>query len=520
MFTQLCLFVAVAAVAHFFTNWLAILMLFHPREKRWWWPWIGAIPKERARMARAIGTIVERDLIVPETFARRIREGSLGAELTAFMSRELRRLVALESERSLADLVGEPFVERLVAIVRERVAEYLDSPALRERVTGETGAYLESVFASRPADLMSTKLADGIRDLLVAELETVRLGDAVIPFLSRQVDLAIYNLLNSQRRLSDFPWIVEKINDNEEVAVDRTLRFLLERLRSNRVRDALYEMAADRVVTLYRRYMNDKWYRKLFDAVSSTEEELVGKIHAEMRTLEAWLVSDEGRDETKRWILGLFDREAKPLLLDSTLAELAAHFRVGDLEQVRDSILGGVVGMIRQEGVGRYLGETVTARVTQLLGQTVESIVAKAAPRERLLEELRAGLSTRILAILAERRDEILAIFDANARDAARSFRIGHLLERVREEEFVALTGAVFARALDLLGDNMARLVSALRLSEIVSEEVGKFDLERIEKLIYDISGRELRIITWLGAVFGAGIGLAQFVFQYLIIGK
>ncbi len=407
-----------------------------------------------------------------------------------------------------------------MGIARDRVAEYLDSPALRERVTLETGLYLESVFARRPADLMSPALAAGARDIIVAELEAVRLGDGLVPFLRRQVDLAIYNLLNSNRRLADYPWLVEKIEENEEAVVDVALRFLLERLRSNRVRDVIYEMAADRVVTLYRRYMNDKWYRKLFDAVSSTEDELVRKIHAEMERLEAWLVSDEGRAETKRWILGLFDREAKPLLLNATLGELSARLRVGDLERASGALLEGVVGMVRQEGVGRYLEATVAARLDELLGQTVESIVARAAPRERLLAELRDGLSSQVLAILAERRDEVLAIFSDNAREAARSFRLGDLLERVPETEFASAADAVFSRALALLADNMGRLLETLRLSETVSAEIEKFDLERIERLIYDISGRELRTITWLGGVLGALIGLLQYLAQSLLLAR
>ena len=68
-------------------------------------------------------------------------------------------------------------------------------------------------------------------------------------------------------------------------------------------------------------------------------------------------------------------------------------------------------------------------------------------------------------------------------------------------------------RALDMLGDQMDRIVQALHLPKMVEEQVSGFPIERLEEVVLGIAGKEFRMITWLGALLGGIIGLGQSLF-------
>ncbi|MRG86906.1 DUF445 domain-containing protein [Salinibacillus xinjiangensis] len=68
------------------------------------------------------------------------------------------------------------------------------------------------------------------------------------------------------------------------------------------------------------------------------------------------------------------------------------------------------------------------------------------------------------------------------------------------------------------LVDQMGSLMERLNLQELVKEEVEKFDVERLESMVLGISKRELKMITYLGALLGGFIGLIQAMIVLLSI--
>ena len=62
------IFPTVGALVGWFTNWLAILMLFRPREpvRIFWWSLHGVIPSRHAQLAERIADTVENNLLTQE----------------------------------------------------------------------------------------------------------------------------------------------------------------------------------------------------------------------------------------------------------------------------------------------------------------------------------------------------------------------------------------------------------------------------------------------------------------------
>ncbi len=58
-----------------------------------------------------------------------------------------------------------------------------------------------------------------------------------------------------------------------------------------------------------------------------------------------------------------------------------------------------------------------------------------------------------------------------------------------------------------------------LRIARVVEQQVLDYPLSQLEKLIVQIASRELKMITWLGALIGGLVGLVQGTWLYLVIG-
>lgn len=84
-------------------------------------------------------------------------------------------------------------------------------------------------------------------------------------------------------------------------------------------------------------------------------------------------------------------------------------------------------------------------------------------------------------------------------------------------ERIEAMLPRVAAFVLQLAARHADRLFRAIRLEEIVERQVRDFPIERLEEIIVDISGREFRAITWLGALLGGIIGLVQGILLHVL---
>ncbi|GGM25599.1 UPF0754 membrane protein [Paraliobacillus quinghaiensis] len=86
---------------------------------------------------------------------------------------------------------------------------------------------------------------------------------------------------------------------------------------------------------------------------------------------------------------------------------------------------------------------------------------------------------------------------------------INHLIEQI-------VTGAS-TQLMQAANKRIGKLISGLGLEQIVENEVQAFPLERVEQLVLNISRREFKLITYLGALLGGLIGLIQGIIVVLV---
>ena len=73
----------ITAAIGWFTNWVAIQMLFHPREpmRIFFWKWQGLIPRRQEQLAAEAAEIIEREIMQQHMIVHEIRKIELGPYL-------------------------------------------------------------------------------------------------------------------------------------------------------------------------------------------------------------------------------------------------------------------------------------------------------------------------------------------------------------------------------------------------------------------------------------------------------
>lgn len=96
-------------------------------------------------------------------------------------------------------------------------------------------------------------------------------------------------------------------------------------------------------------------------------------------------------------------------------------------------------------------------------------------------------------------------------------FPAGRLV-KLYKEQLLSLIPVLLDGLWSRLDPLMDRLLHTLELETLVAKQVAAFPLTRVEGIILEVSGKEFRAITWLGAVLGGMIGLCQAILYLYIL--
>ena len=129
----------IGAIIGYVTNWIAVKMLFRPRKevrvfgKRL--PFTpGVIPRGQARLAKAVGNVVETQLLTPEYMGEKLLSEESEKEFKSHIAMEPGKLivdkVVQEAQRKLADsmfgmMLGGSFIEKIAGQIQEGIDAYI-----------------------------------------------------------------------------------------------------------------------------------------------------------------------------------------------------------------------------------------------------------------------------------------------------------------------------------------------------------------------------------------------------------
>ena len=501
--------ISVGAISGGITNAVAIWMLFHPYQSRGIGPLRiqGAIPKNKARLAKSIGKTVGEKLLTAEDLSRRLAapevRAGFDAALTGFLDNLLEqergplldqlppdlavqieggldRLAARAAEQ-LADYAGTPAFEAMVATWLDRLhAEVGDRP-IGELLTPDRRASLQTTVERWLHDLTEgPELEAAVRHFVEVQLE--RLGKDDRPLIDRlpvglvgTVEQAIHDYLPVAIErlgavLSD-PEAKSKIHQTLRATFDRSVRDLL-----------LHERLLARIV------VTDQTFTRLLDGLEREgferfAESLTGP---DMRAQLTRAIND-GLVHFLR--IPLSERLAR--MGPEKRAALAGTLGDWGIAIVRDETTRQVAG----RAVDRLLAATESRTWNDLLG---------AVPPERVTQFLAE-------AFAAERGRKWVEEAVRSTARAVLARPLGRPARLLGAETTTAVRASIINAAWEWTQRQIPRVVEQFNVQEMVEQKVLGFSTERMEQIIRGVTQRELTLIVQLGYVLGAIVGIAAF---------
>ena len=186
----------VAALIGWITNFLAVKMLFHPREARkiLFFTFHGVFPKRQKALADKLGDIVSAELISITDISSKIKEFASSDEVLNDVEKRIEATIRnklVSTFPMLSMFLSDEMVEKVTSLFKIELQEFLEetSKSLGEKLENEID--IKKLVSQRVTNFSSQKLEELLNQLMKKEFRFIELIGAIIGFLIGCFQIAI-----------------------------------------------------------------------------------------------------------------------------------------------------------------------------------------------------------------------------------------------------------------------------------------------------------------------------------------
>jgi uncharacterized membrane protein YheB (UPF0754 family) len=507
--------IGVGAVSGGVTNAVAIWMLFHPYDSRGIGPFRiqGAVPKNKARLAKSIGRTVGERLLTPQDLAERLGAPAVRAAFDQAVTRFLDDL--LERERGpLREQLAPDVVSALDGAVAglgpraaDGLAAFARTPDFERLVVGWLRRFRKEVGGRPLAEALTEPGREALKGKVERWVERLAEGDELERTLRSFVDRRMEALSRDQEPLLDRlpPGIVgaleHAITDYLPIALERLSALLADPEARGRVEAALRSAFDQSVRDLL---LHERIFARIM-VTDRTIERLVDGFEAEGfdRFAES-LTEPEMKAQVTRAV-----NDAVVNFLRLSPAERLRRFTPERKQALADTLAEWLVRVARDPATREAIARA-TDRLLQAVERRTWGDVLEAVPPDRM-----ARFAGEVLAAEPGRRWVEESVGQVASGLLARP--IGRPSGWLGTETTAALREALSAAAWTWLQEQIPRVVEQIRVPEMVEQKVLGFSTQRMEEIVRTVTQRELDLIVRLGYVLGGFVGALAFVMSVLL---
>lgn len=275
---------------------------------------------------------------------------------------------------------------------------------------------------------------------------------------------------------------VDKVIMNEQ-----SLRHMLEKWDVAHVEkeatEKIEQVITEKIQAFLEEYYTYTWEQALPHSVHEKIENAIPNVSTFIlkRALH-FFESEEGKSRLSKMIDDFFASRG-------ALLNLVGMF-LGNVSVV-DRVQPEVIKFLGQDGTKQLLTDVLQKEWEKLKGRDVKEV-------ETFVEK-EMIVSSILSAVKVE---ETVSKFLNQS--------VQQVCEPVRETIIEKVVPGALTKGLKWGAENVESILHNLHLSEIVQQEVSTFSTERLEDLVLSITKKELKMITYLGALLGGMIGIVQ----------
>jgi len=497
------------------TNIVAIWMLFRPHEPKGIGPLKlqGAIPKNKARLAKSVGKTVGEKLLTAGDIAERLAAPPIR---TAFDD-AMRRAMASILEREHGSVRSQLGPEAMAAIGRAvdglapklalRAAEYSESDDFRLMVS-TWSERMRTELAGRPVGAILTParralIAEQVDEWAAAITDGAGLERTLRAWAGDQLVKLEQDDRPLAERLPDglLAPVEQAIADAMPTALSRLGAMLSDSTVKHSIQRALREGldAAGQKLMLHQRLfakllVTDNALAKLIDSFEGEGFDRFAKA----------VTAPEMRNRVERAVQdGLRQMLREPL--GSRIKRLSAERRAA----LQGSIGDWLVSAARSDATRTALRDGL-AQLLDAAGDLTWDRLLGAVPPEHATQLLRE-------AVQGEQGQQWLASAVKGGASKLLDQPIGRPASWLSDEDQDRVTHAISDQAWGWVQAQIPEVVGKLQVPEMVEQKILGFPTPVMEDIIKRVINRELHLIVQIGWLLGAFVGLMTFSLSRLI---
>ncbi len=520
IWVQIGLLIAFATVHGYAGAWLAVRMLFRPRQ-----PFKvvgvtlfpqGMIPRHRDRLANAIGKAVGEVLVSQETimdelvgkdFLRTKIRGVIDGYSRDILSQSYPSLI----ETLPANLRG-PVLDAITSL-QFTVAEHIENILMNENTQTAISSFVErrvdEVLSRRVAAVMDDetfeKLVGFIEERIRTAIESPALERNIRDFVGRRLD----DLVNTDTPLGAMftPDAIALLKEKAAEQIAPVAHHLTEIAAAERTRNQIGALIKREV---HEYYEGLPFFKKIFVSRDTLINEVDDLVNDSLpKRIEETLKGDFFAEEAGSFINTTIDNAmARPL------PELIGKVNPEQLERLKTQIASSLVKLLRGAEMQRSISAYITDTLEKLRPHSIDSILRTVHPESEA--KLKTMLSNGLLSIIASENTSRL-VNDMLSRQIEQllSAPIGKLSDKIEEEKLVGASESFADTIIAAIREKLPDAIKEFDVGGVVREKIKTYPVEKLEALVMSVAKEHLRTIELFGAGFGFAIGVLQSIQFY-----
>ena len=506
------------ALAGGLTNTVAIWMLFHPyRPPHFLGLRVGflqgAIPKNQARLAAAVGRAVGKRLLTEDDLTRVLAAPEFREAFDQGLTRFLDGV--LEVERgSLRDLLGPQVMAEVAPVIEEvldhsiaRIERHLHSAEFAEAVEARASELAAFVADQPVSDVLAPgreeKVAAAVAGWVDAAVSTERFHRAVSGYLRDGAE----HLLRPEVTLRDLlpPGMIPTL----ERAIAGYVPLVIQRLGALLERPAT-RLRFERVTRdLLRRFLQDLRFHQRVVARLVLNEDAIARIFRTIQSEGAERIAGLFREPDAEEATARGISDAIGDLLDRPVTDVFGEAGDPSVSETLDTVASWLVSLARDPSARGFLTEKLEAGLARISERTWGELLHEVSP-ERVSAWVVTAVRTEVAATVYREGVPRLAAaaLDRPIGRPARLLPAG-AADSIREAASEPLWRGIQGQ--------IPSVVNRLDVARRVEEKVLEFPVRRMEELVRGVTHRELRMIIYLGYALGAFVGTLLLAVDWLL---
>ncbi|EOU1613898.1 DUF445 family protein [Clostridium perfringens] len=480
----------IGAVIGYITNWLAIKMLFRPREAKYIFgmklPFTpGLIPKEKSRIANKVGETVGTHLLNSDSLSKALKDDKIKSKFNAVAKEKINQVINSNStlEESLKNTLGENYYAlkgNMINNIAKTILESIQEEEFKNKLKFYIVDSIKERLNKNPEKIIDFINSNKFREVIINTLEEEKTRDIIGKALLKEVktlekeDLTIEEVIPENIK----PYIEEYVKSQKDTLVDIIKNLLRDDEVSYKIKSAINDNIPS-IVSMF--LSGDVIYGKLVSLVdkSLSEEEnkeyicdaALAFVHESMKKKVSDVINNVGEEKLEVISDALGDKISKKL----------------NTEENIDSIISKLNCKISSFNSYEEIIKVLFNDYENILIDNIDSMISRIVNNNQLSGEI-----SKIIE----------KVFDKFLQNSLNDICYN---KQNLENSIMSILDNLYN---DFVENKSAKVLEIVDISSIVEEQINAFEVDYAEEIIIGIANKELKAITWLGALLGGILGI------------